>query len=312
MRAALCLLASTAVARAAAPVVGGTPVPPGTWPDAVAVIGTTGACSGTLIAPDVVLTAGHCVEIDPLRIVAGTIDDAHGGVAVAVAATIPHPSWATSYDVALLALATPVPGIAPRAIGTTCTFAAFGAGSQVELVGFGLTDDAATGANTQLHEAAVQVMDPTCIDGDGCRPSIAPGGEFIAGGDGVDTCNGDSGGPVYFATPRGEVVVGVVSRGVSGASAPCGAGGIYVRTDKIAAWLADSADDVSTDACGTATPSADAMDDVHDAAIGGCSIAGRDNRGDAAAIVAVIALVRVRRRRPGIGRACPSPGQRAR
>src|SRR5580704_1687783 len=294
MRAALCLLASTAIAHAADPVVGGTPVPAGTWPDAVAVIGATGTCSGTLIAPDIVLTAGHCSEIEPQRIVAATSDYDHGGVEVVVAATIPHPSWSMSYDVALLVLETPVPDIAPRAIGIGCTFADFVPGSKVDLVGFGLTDDTATGDNTLLHEAMVQVTDPTCADGDGCRPSIAPGGEFVAGGDGVDTCDGDSGGPVYFATPRGEVVVGVVSRGVSGASSACGGGGIYVRTDKIAAWLAEVAGSVTTDTC-LATPSALVTDD--DNAIGGCSI----THGDAGAIVAVLALLGVRRRRPSIG-----------
>ncbi len=307
MRAALCLLASTALAHAADPVVGGAPVPAGTWPDAVAVIGATGTCSGTLIAPDIVLTAGHCSEIQPERIVAATTDYDQGGVAVVVAATIAHPSWMTSYDVALLVLATPVPDIAPRAIGTACTFAEFTAGSRVDLVGFGLTDDAATGDNTLLNEAMVQVTDPTCADGDGCRPSIAPGGEFVAGGDGVDTCNGDSGGPVYLATPRGEVVIGVVSRGVSGASSPCGGGGIYVRTDKIAPWLADVAGTVTTDSC-IAPASAVASDDANPDVIGGCSIAD----GDPAAIVAMLALLGVRRRRPGFGHARPSPGQSAR
>ena len=70
------LVAAAAVSRGAsadAQVVGGTPVAPGTWPDAVAVIGATGTCSGTLVAPDVVLTAGHCADIDPQRIVAGTV-----------------------------------------------------------------------------------------------------------------------------------------------------------------------------------------------------------------------------------------------
>ncbi|HEY1816340.1 MAG TPA: trypsin-like serine protease [Kofleriaceae bacterium] len=46
-------------------VVGGSAVAPGEFPDVVLVAGWTGLCSGTLIAPDVVLTAGHCTEIDP-------------------------------------------------------------------------------------------------------------------------------------------------------------------------------------------------------------------------------------------------------
>src|SRR6188508_2660685 len=44
----------------AVPIIGGTSAPAGKWPDTVAVLGPQSACSGTLIAPDVVLTAGHC------------------------------------------------------------------------------------------------------------------------------------------------------------------------------------------------------------------------------------------------------------
>ena len=307
MRAVLLLLAAAASARASPPpVVGGSPAPPNTWPDAVAVIGHAGTCSGTLIGSDLVLTAGHCSEIEPAQIVADTVDYTRGGVGVEVAQTIVHPGWASGYDAAVLVLATPVPGIAPRAIGTACTFDAFDAGTAVELVGFGLTD---AGANTVLHEASVPVTDPACTDGDGCRASIAPGGEFVAGGDGVDTCNGDSGGPVYLATPRGEVVVGVVSRGVAAASTACGGGGIYVRTDKLAGWLADVASEIATDvtidACGSgvvpavAEPAADVD--------GGCDA----SRGQAGLFVALAALL-VRRRRPNAGHARPSPGQGAR
>ena len=295
MRVALFVLAATASARAATPVVGGSPAPPNTWPDAVAVLGQTGTCSGTLIGPDLVLTAGHCSEIEPERIVADTTDYTRGGIAVEVAQTIVHPDWTSTNDAALLVLATPVPGVAPRAIGAACTFDAFTAGSPVELVGFGLTN---AGANTVLHQASVPVTDPTCSDGNGCRAAIAPGGEFVAGGDGVDTCNGDSGGPVYFATPRGEVVVGVVSRGLADTNGACGGGGIYERTDKLVAWLG-SIGDVSVDACGSAAPSDDPADV-------GCNA----GHGDAGLVVALALLVR--RRRPRAGRARPSPGQPAR
>jgi secreted trypsin-like serine protease len=294
MRAALLVLAQAASAHASPPVVGGTPAPPNTWPDAVAVIGQTGTCSGTLIGSDMVLTAGHCSEIEPVRIVADTIDFTRGGVEVDVAQTIVHPDWTSMNDAALLVLATPVPGVAPRAIGAACTFDAFTAGSPVELVGFGRTN---AGANTLLQQASVPVTDPACTDGNGCRASIAPGGEFVAGGDGVDTCNGDSGGPVYFATPRGEVVVGVVSRGLADTDGACGGGGIYERTDKLVAWL-DSIGDVAIDDCGSAAP-------VDDPAPVGCNV----THGDASLLVA---LLLVRRRRPRAGHARPSPGQPAR
>ena len=65
--AALAATAAVAVAVPAAPaegpraraaVVGGEPAPPGAYPYIVAL---SRGCGGTLIAPDRVLTAGHCV-----------------------------------------------------------------------------------------------------------------------------------------------------------------------------------------------------------------------------------------------------------
>ena len=233
------MLAGLVIASVAssAPVVGGTPVSPGEWPDAVAVLGTRGTCTGTLIAPDLVLTAGHCAEIEPARIVAGSTSFTSGGEQVPVAQVITYPDWQHSYDAAVLVLAQPVPDIAPRALARECTFDSFAQGTQVRLVGFGLTDPDGTGANTTLRQAMAAVDDPFCSDGHGCRASIAPGGEFVAGGGDVNSCFGDSGGPVYLDTPAGAVAIGAVSRGVDGSSTPCGGGGIYVRTDKLADWI---------------------------------------------------------------------------
>jgi MYXO-CTERM domain-containing protein len=71
----------------------------------------------------------------------------------------------------------------------------------------------------------------------GCQRAIAPRGEFMAGGSGVDACFGDSGGPVYLETADGPALIGVVSRGMSVAGVPCGNGGIYVRADKVVSWV---------------------------------------------------------------------------
>src|SRR5690242_11923247 len=50
------------VATRAQPVIGGAAAPSGKWPDAAALMyGGIAECSGTLIAPTVVVTAGHCV-----------------------------------------------------------------------------------------------------------------------------------------------------------------------------------------------------------------------------------------------------------
>ena len=247
---------SLSIEQRATPVIGGTQVPAGTWPDAVAVLGQ-GSCTGTLIAPDVVLTAGHCEGAQMTEVIANTTDyQGSGGIRSTIKSITAYPNWETSYDVSVIVLNTPITGVTPRKIGTACTFTeGFADSTMVHLVGFGLTDTAGMGNNTKLNEAMAPVTDSDCTGPGGCVASIKPGGEFIAGGGGKDSCFGDSGGPVYLDTPRGPVVVGAVSRGLDGSATPCGGGGIYVRTDKIVDWLeTTTGKTVSKDLCGAADP----------------------------------------------------------
>jgi endonuclease G len=279
-------------------IVGGETVPAGRWPDTVAVLGTSGSCTGTLIAPDLVLTAGHCANINPTRVVANTTDYAQAeGIRVNVTRTTAYPNWQTMYDVAVVELASPISGIEPRKLGTSCTFNTVKSHVNVHLVGFGATNAEGTQANTQLREAMTAVIDPTCAaSGMGCKPNVAPGGEFIAGGDGTaDSCFGDSGGPVYLDTPNGAVLIGAVSRGVNGASTPCGGGGIYVRTDKIVEWIENTTHKaVAKDACDGEAYAADVPDDAVDDETVGCNATGSSGLG--AGLLVMAALLKRRRR----------------
>jgi hypothetical protein len=73
----------------------------------------------------------------------------------------------------------------------------------------------------------------------GCNESVRPAGEIAAGGNGVDACFGDSGGPLYLLTDHGDYVAGVTSRAYAGVpwSAPCKYGGIWVRPDAVINWI---------------------------------------------------------------------------
>jgi endonuclease G len=55
--------------------------------------------------------------------------------------------------------------------------------------------------------------------------------EFVAGGEGYDSCNGDSGGPAYIIVDGQRKVAGLTSRGIKSTFRPCGDGGIYTRPD---------------------------------------------------------------------------------
>lgn len=220
------------------PVVGGTSASPGAWPDVVAVLGETGACSGTLIAPDVVLTAGHCVEIAPKLVITNTTDYATtAGDRIPVKWARAYPDWEHRYDVAVLML-DHVARPAPRVIATACLANQYlDSGGAVEVVGFGLTSPSGTDDNTTLRRADVPILDPRCATDPSCEPSVIPNGEFTAGGRGTDSCFGDSGGPAMLPTRHGPALVGVVSRGLALPGAPCGNGGVYVRADKVVSWI---------------------------------------------------------------------------
>lgn len=236
------LLAVHASARAgspAAPVVGGTEVEPGEWPDVVAVLGADGSlCSGTLLAADLVLTAGHCIDGNPVEVIVGSVDLARpDGDRRRVKWSRAYPAWFERYDVGVVMLENPVQA-KYRAIAQGCTsHPNFDTGFPLRVVGFGLTTASATDRNTRLHQAIVPVMDATCTTDPACEPAVAPHGEFTAGGRGADSCFGDSGGPVYIDTARGPALLGVVSRGLLAFGDPCAAGGVYVRADKVVSWI---------------------------------------------------------------------------
>ena len=219
-------------------VVGGAPVADGSWPDAAAVYwGDSVSCSGVLVAPNVVLTAGHC-EGNLTWVTLGTSDYDVGGETLPIAEAHTHPDYLGTYDVTVLILGEDAT-VAPRAIALDCVVEdSLIVGAPVAVVGFGATDPWAAQWGTVLQEAFTEVVDPVCADlSADCNAAVSPGGELIAGGDGVDSCSGDSGGPLYLLTPSGDYLVGLTSRGVVPAPTPCGGGGIYVRVDAVVDWI---------------------------------------------------------------------------
>lgn len=243
-------------------VVGGHQAPAGKWNDAAAAMsGDQPICTGTLIAPTVVITAGHCINVGIDSVKLGVNDfTSPGGETIAVSRQVAYPNWSGTYDVGLLILASES-SYAPRVIATGCALErSLHAGSPAHIVGYGAIDEQGNQYTSELREADTTITDPDCTGGRGCNGSVAPGGELGAGGDGVDACFGDSGGPLYLDDPSGIMLVGVTSRGYRGTDAPCSEGGIWVRPDAVIDWIeATAAITIPRATCGS-PPSATADD----------------------------------------------------
>jgi secreted trypsin-like serine protease len=278
------------------PVVGGTTVPVGEYPDVALVVAPMALCTGTLIAPDVVLTAGHCIDTNPKEVLIGSVDyTQQTGEVIPVKSATAYPSWDSQFDVGVLVLDHDSKA-KPRPIAAACTAKQLAVGANVKLVGFGLTTAAGNGDNTKLHQATLVVSDPSCTSDPSCAAAVAPNAEFIAGGEGKDSCFGDSGGPIYLD----NALIGVVSRGIGTNAKPCGGGGVYVRADRVVEWIEKTTGkSVSRSTCDAPADGPGSDEDAAAPAAGGCSTAPVSASGVAGwlvlAMVVASALVLARR-----------------
>ncbi|MGY0024976.1 trypsin-like serine protease [Streptomyces sp. cg35] len=206
-------------------------------------------CGGTLVAPNKVLTAAHCVAgLDWTAkgaVVAGAtglLDDTNGTVA-GVWRQWNHPKYdaaTTRNDIAVLTLDRPLEQQWTKLVQSNDS-ASYKAGTQATVYGWGLTSGA-DGAelSATLRKASLPlVADATC---DSAMKTVlgeddfAEGSMFCAGTPATGTdegttspCNGDSGGPVIV----GGRVVGIVSWGVAG----CTARGAYPVFTKVSSYV---------------------------------------------------------------------------
>lgn len=238
---ALAMLVASSAAAAPPPrqVVGGQDAELGKWPDVVAVyVGTVPLCTGVLVAPTVVLTAAHCNTSGLMEVLIGadTLAADNQGERLRVARRIEYPRWEDTFDVLALVLERPSTRL-PRRLASGWSAAEVVDGTPVSVVGFGAVNTQGNQYIERLQEGHTTITDATCAVAKGCNPEATPAGELGAGGMGVDSCSGDSGGPLYAETTFGTVVAGLTSRSYDNATVPCSEGGIYVRAGRIAHWI---------------------------------------------------------------------------
>ena len=99
------------------------------------------------------------------------------------------------------------------------------------LVGFGHSNFNASSGFGLKRQVSVAIDQHLNINDAEAQLGFESDLEFTAGGNGRDTCNGDSGGPAYITANGVLKVAGLTSRPFRTFNQPCGEGGIYTRID---------------------------------------------------------------------------------
>jgi uncharacterized protein (TIGR03382 family) len=250
------------VGRSLEPIIGGQPSLAGEYPETgvlLAIYDFGGGqqfgsllCSGTLIAPDVVMMAGHCTldffdgQVPSKNYFSFALDVSEFGMstlelppdAIEFNELVPHPMFdfntmpppglGNYYDVGLGFLKEPFIGVTPGVVADDQDAPRLAVNLSVQIVGYGQTDpnDMVAGVKYQAVTFINEINPNEMQIG-----NVPPGDP--------QKCHGDSGGPTFADIDDGRAplrrTIGITSRAYD--DADCNKGGIDMRADAFRSWF---------------------------------------------------------------------------
>lgn len=219
---AAALILSPTLAAADAPsaprIWNGTPAGECDWPS---IVQMEDSCTGTLVHPQVVIYASHCGADYGTVFFGEGVGNVGGSAETEFCVSRSGGNFEYGLDYAVCKLKEPVQGVPIVPILMGCETAALKIGETVTMVGFGEAEPPLEYGVKRVAQSTIQQFDNDEI--------------FVVSDDGMDTCFGDSGGPVLIRLADGTWrVFGITSYGISD---ECGTGTWYSMMHTDLAWF---------------------------------------------------------------------------
>lgn len=227
-------------------IVGGSEATPGAWAGAAAMMRNgRQICGGTLVAPNWVLSAGHCVvsTSQPNGGINSIVVGRHKlstseGENIPVKKAYRHPGFSGSTldnDISLFELERPATAPMATLIAPEQFTSLLADGAPTTVVGWGTTSEGGRQSDVLLQVEVPVISNERCAAFP--RYNTVTGNMFCAGytEGGRDSCQGDSGGPIFSKVGDQVVQVGLVSWGIG--CARRNAPGVYTRVGNYLEWM---------------------------------------------------------------------------